>query len=152
MATAIEIAACISNEMGSLTTMKLQKLVFYSQAKYLVEYGEPLFEERIEAWANGPVVRELFLRHRGEFIVLPGKLGPERLQDYSARIQAVVNEVIGCFGDKTGAELSELTHSELPWKDARHGLSPSVRSNAEITRESIKAFYSSSACHNPLFA
>ena len=53
----------------SITTLKLQKLVYYSQAWHLVWDEEPLFSERIEAWANGPVVRELYRVHRGDFKV-----------------------------------------------------------------------------------
>lgn len=43
----------------------LQKLVYYSQAWHLVWEERRLFEEPIEAWVNGPVVRELYRRHRG---------------------------------------------------------------------------------------
>ena len=47
--------------------MKLQKLVYYCQAWSLVWDDMPLFESRIEAWANGPVVLDLYYRHRGQY-------------------------------------------------------------------------------------
>ena len=46
------LAACILNDCGSLSTMKLQKPVYYSQAYSLVRVGAPLFGQRIEAWAT----------------------------------------------------------------------------------------------------
>ncbi len=45
---------------GEVSTMKLQKLMYYSQAWSLVWDEKPLFDAHIEAWANGPVIRELF--------------------------------------------------------------------------------------------
>jgi hypothetical protein len=56
------------------TAWKLQKLVYYSQVWSLVWNERPLFNERIEAWANGPVVPDLYQLHRGSFLVtrIPG--------------------------------------------------------------------------------
>ena len=54
-----DVAAYILDKLGPISTIKLQKLVYYCQAWSLVWDEEPLFSERIEAWVNGPVVREL---------------------------------------------------------------------------------------------
>jgi uncharacterized phage-associated protein len=43
----------------SISNLKLQKLCYYAQAWSLALRGKPLFPERIEAWAQGPVVPEL---------------------------------------------------------------------------------------------
>ena len=67
--TVFDVAAYILNKLGSISAMKLQKLVYYCQAWSLVWDERPLFSERIEAWTNGPVVPELFAFHRGQFIV-----------------------------------------------------------------------------------
>ncbi len=40
--------------------MKLQKLCYYCQAWYLAWNNEPLFDEEFEAWASGPVCKELY--------------------------------------------------------------------------------------------
>src|SRR5680860_208464 len=69
MASVLDVAEYILKETGSMTTMKLQKLVYYSQAWSLVWDEKPLFGEPIEAWANGPVVRALYEAHRGRFQV-----------------------------------------------------------------------------------
>ena len=60
MVSAHDVAAYILEEHGPLSAMKLQKLVYYSQAWSLVWDDRQLFREAVEAWANGPVVRELY--------------------------------------------------------------------------------------------
>jgi uncharacterized phage-associated protein len=65
--SAKDVAAYILQRLGPMTTMKLQKLLYYCQAWSLVWDEEPLFYEAIEAWANGPVVREVFEEHRNMF-------------------------------------------------------------------------------------
>ena len=66
---AIDVAVYILNSLGSCTSMKLHKLLYYCQAWSLVWDEAPLFSDRIEAWANGPVVKDVFSYHRGVFIV-----------------------------------------------------------------------------------
>ena len=69
MATALDVAAYILGKQGPLAAMKLQKLVYYCQAWSLVWDEKPLFQNKIEAWANGPVIRDLYEAHRGQFEV-----------------------------------------------------------------------------------
>ena len=151
MESAVKVASCILNEMESLTTMKLQKLVYYSQALYLVEFGTPLFQDEIQAWANGPVVRSLFDRHKGMFLVRSGYFGADTMADLPDSERTVVATVIEKLGDLTGAQLSELTHGEQPWLEARRGLAPRERSSNVITPKSMLRFYASPDCGNPLF-
>ena len=49
MASVNDVAQYVLNRIGYTSTMKLQKLVFYSQAYSLASTGNPLFEDRIEA-------------------------------------------------------------------------------------------------------
>ena len=124
-----------------MDTWKLQKLVYYSQAWHLAWDGEPIFTERIEAWADGPVCRELYDRHRGSFTVDSWRWGdPGNLSDSEHR---TVRIVVDAYSRLSGRQLSRLTHEEAPWSDARAGLSPGVRSNIEITRDAMKRYYSS---------
>ena len=69
MANVLDVAAYILQEHGPMTTWKLQKLVYYGQAWSFVWDDDELFPEEIEAWANGPVVRELYNAHKGRFRV-----------------------------------------------------------------------------------
>lgn len=88
-ASALDVAAYILNKQGPMTHMKLQRLVYYSQAWHLVWEDKPLFAERIEAWAGGPVIPVLYEALKGEFLV-DAQLLTDRLADpeVQARIKA----------------------------------------------------------------
>ncbi|MDZ7732589.1 MAG: DUF4065 domain-containing protein [Acidimicrobiia bacterium] len=58
--SAHDVAAELRRRFGDLGVVKLHKLLYYAQGCHLVWAGEPLFEERIEAWVNGPVVARLW--------------------------------------------------------------------------------------------
>ena len=123
-----------------VTTWKLQKLVYYSQAWSMVWERERLFPERIEAWANGPVCPALYERHRGKYQVRQTDIErkPAPLADEQ---QLTVQAVVEGYGELSGAELRDRTHHERPWKDARKGLKSGKRGTAEITPESMRKFY-----------
>ncbi|MDR1041744.1 MAG: DUF4065 domain-containing protein [Deltaproteobacteria bacterium] len=55
-------------ESGDLTHLKLQKLLYFAQGWHLAYYDVPLFEDPIEAWKYGPVVRSVYfaLSRRGK--------------------------------------------------------------------------------------
>lgn len=139
MADVFDVAAYILKKHGSLTSMKLQKLVYYSQAWSLVWDEKPLFKERIEAWANGPVSPDLYAAHRGEFMVAKEPKGDAKLLTKDEK--DTVNAVLETYGDKGANWLSALTHSESPWIDARAGLSDGERSNRPITHGQMAEYY-----------
>ncbi len=121
--------------------MKLQKLVYYSQAWSLVWDEQPLFSEEIEAWANGPVCPALYALHRGEFEVSAWKTGNAAALTPSEN--ETVDAVLAFYGDKPTQWLSDLTHSEAPWHDARRGLGPGVRGSSEISLAAMAEYYGS---------
>ncbi|MGD0967774.1 MAG: type II toxin-antitoxin system antitoxin SocA domain-containing protein [Candidatus Aquilonibacter sp.] len=137
--TALDVAAYILAMLGRMTAMKLQKLVYYTQAWSLAWTGEPLYPNRVEAWEKGPVIRDLYVAHRGEFEVqsVPGgdaaNVGPEA--------RAIVDAVLATYGAKSPQTLSDLSHSEEPWLQARAGTPPGSPSNAEISLRSMRAYY-----------
>ena len=45
------------------------------------------------------------------------------------------------YGDKSSQWLSELTHSESPWREARRDLPPGAPSNAVITHAAMAEYY-----------
>lgn len=146
------VANYILERLGFVSTMKLQKLAFYSQAYSLVVYNAPLFESNFQAWANGPVCPELFHLHRGRFIVGPGELGSsDQAVSLSQIERKSIDTVLAVLGGYDGNTLSNLTHQERPWIDARDDIGDGERCSNVISKESIKVFYSSAACHNPIF-
>lgn len=139
--SAVDVAAYIMFKAGPMTAMKLQKLVFYSQAWSLVWDEEALFAEDIQAWANGPIVPELYAKHRGAFQLTSWDHGShDRL---SVSQKETIDAVLKFYGDQTGQYLSELTHAETPWIEARAGLAPGERGNRVITHAAMAEYYGS---------
>ena len=141
MASAHDVAKYILQRQGEIDTWKLQKLVYYSQAWHLVWEGEPLFDESIEAWANGPVVRALFNEHRGRFKM--GRWPRGRVSRLTKSQRESIDVVLKHYGKRTGYALREQTHKEPPWRDARKGLPTGVPSNRRITLDAIASYYGS---------
>lgn len=136
-----DVAAYIVNKLGTISTMKLQKLVYYAQAWSLVWDEQPLFQEKIEAWANGPVVRDLFYFHRGQFSISSIPIGnPYLLNDVQ---KETVDAVLEFYGNKSAQWLIDLSHQEEPWQEARRGISPNAASHRIIRLDSIAEYYSS---------
>lgn len=144
VANAHDVAAYILRQHGSMTTMKLQKLIYYAQAWSLVRRDAALFTDEIQAWAAGPVVRSLFESHRGMYTADAATFGgvPTRLTDEEKR---TIDKVIKHYGGFSAVQLSDLTHSERPWKEAREGLPPTERGDRVIPLESMFDYYSSLA-------
>ncbi|MFY1653386.1 Panacea domain-containing protein [Solwaraspora sp. WMMB762] len=122
--------------------MKLQKLCYYAQAWHLVWEDRPLFDNEIQAWANGPVVPDLYLHHRGRLQVAPGEL-PGHADALTAGERESIDVVLEFYGELTAHQLSELTHREAPWRDARSnaGLAPMERGTARITHAAMFEYY-----------
>jgi uncharacterized phage-associated protein len=140
MATVHDIAAFILGRRSPVTAMKLQKLVYYAQAWSLVWDEAPIFNEQIEAWANGPVVRELYDLHRGMFKVTAWQGDPNALTPSE---EETIDRVLELYGGLSSQQLSNLTHQEKPWRDARKGLSPDERGSKVISHASMYEYYSS---------
>lgn len=140
MTSVHNVAAYILRAMGPMSAMKLQKLVYYSQAWSLVWDEKPLFGDEIEAWIGGPVVRALYAQHRGEWFLKEWTLGdPDKL---SAEQRETIDSVLKFYGDKDPQWLSDLTHMEAPWQRAREGLSPTERGQKVIEKSWMAEYYS----------
>jgi uncharacterized phage-associated protein len=141
MVSVHDVAKYVLEKHGEMPAVKLQKLVYYSQAWHLVWTDGPLFEARIEAWANGPVSPELYAGHRGFYSVSKWRKGD--VEKLSRTERASVDAILKHYGNKTAFWLSELSHREAPWLDARQGLAAGERGNHEITKAAMAEYYGS---------
>lgn len=71
---AVTVAEYILTKQGPMSAMKLHRLLYLGQAWHLAWDGEPLFDAEIHAWANGPVVPEIYQLHVGRMLLVPGQL------------------------------------------------------------------------------
>ena len=133
----------LKEKHGPMSTMKLQKLIYYCQAWSLALDKKPLFQDKIEAWVFGPVVRELFKANQGLFQVSetnkPGADSGKFNKDQQETIKLVVEH----YGAMDGDQLGVLAHNEQPWWNARRqgNLDPDERGNQEITHEEMQKYY-----------
>lgn len=132
----------IDRESGeSITHLKLQKLLYYAQAWYMVlsKTGEPLFGDEIQAWTHGPVVSSIyktFAQHGFDSIPIP--LDCESLD---SETEHILNEVLRVYGKFDAKYLELLTHQEEPWIKTRNGISIEVRCDQPISLSLIKQYY-----------
>lgn len=140
MTRAADVAKYILEKVGPVTAMKLQKLVYYSQAWSLVWDERPLFSDEIQAWRNGPVVPELYAQHRGMFKVTASDVsGDSGHLDELAR--ETVDIVLDYYNGHSAQYLSDLTHLEDPWIKARKGCDAGENSEAVISHASMAEYY-----------
>ena len=136
-----DVVAYILEKRGKTPAVKLHKLLYYSQAWSLVWDDRPLFRDRIEAWANGPVVPTVHRSHSGAYYVTKaGKGDPEKL-DADAR--ETVDAVLGHYTKRSSYALSYQTQGEDPWRRARIGLLPGQPGNKVISHNSMAGYYNS---------
>lgn len=143
MATIDDVASRIVAEFPTpISTMKLQKLCYIAQGWSLALRGEELFENDFEAWRNGPVSYDLFVRHKGQYSISEWEWGdPERLNDLE---NLVVSAVLQNYGALSGLQLSELTHKpNTPWSETRAlvGATEGSSSSAVISKARIRAHF-----------
>src|ERR1035437_7508133 len=135
MPSANDVAQYILEKRGPMTTMKLQKLVYYSQVWSAVWDDDCLFPEQIEAWKNGPVVRSLWQATRGQFRVNQIPNGDSTHVWENDR--NTIDRVLDFYGNQDAQWLSDLTHMELPWIEAYQ-----QGQNTPISLETISEYYS----------
>lgn len=143
MAHAEDVAQYILEKIGkTITTIKLQKLVYYCQAWSLVWTEKPLFDEDIQAWANGPVVPSLYAKHRGLFeISADNDLGGSSA-NLTPDEKDTIDHVLEGYGDKPAMYLVQLSHAEQPWAEARGAVPAGVRCANVISKAAMAEYYS----------
>lgn len=139
----LDVANYILEKQGVMSTMKLQKLVYSSQAWSLVWDQRPLFSESIQAWREGPVVKELFHHHQGKRDLAPGDLKRGTSKNLSVSARETIDTVLKSYGHYDGLTLSEMTHEERPWIEARGELSEFDPSAAKILYTSMQRYSAS---------
>ena len=129
-----------------LTNLKLQKLVYYSQAWYLALYDKPLFDNKFEAWVHGPVNRGLYDRFKDYKwnTITEDIQNPELLEQVKNHLE----EIIKAFGDETAYSLERMVHHEEPWMEARGGLSEDALCSNIISEDTMKRYYRNLANEN----
>lgn len=132
--------------------MKLYKLVFYAHAWYIGNCRRELFPEDVKAWPHGPVVPDLYGSFKEFGWGAINKLG-KRLQVENGAFNFVTprhddslsdffESIWQSYGDKTGVELSNMTHFKgEPWTIVAEKYGFDLSSKPTIPTEIIESVY-----------
>ena len=143
MVSVFDVAKYILEKRGRMSTWKLQKLCYYSQAWHYTWTEHRLISEEFQAWRNGPVCPELFLAHQGKFMVDASEFPQGDSSKLDADEKDSVDVVLKDYGDREPYDLRDQSHSEDPWKNARGDLPEDANSDAIISLESMGEYYGS---------
>lgn len=143
----------------SVSPLKLQKILYYEQAWYMVFFNKKhLFDDIPEAWVNGPVYRTIWQNYKGK---VSNMTAPLSSNDFLAEGQSTENtikqlalsmnlsteeikfldSVFNTYGTKSQDQLVFLTHAEKPWAEKREGLAPFEHSDRKLSLESMYEYY-----------
>ena len=123
-----------------VSNLKLQKLLYFIQAEFLVSKNKPCFSDRIEAWDFGSVVPDVY----NEYKVYGGAYIPAFFIEKPYIIAKDDCELIDCILDECGKyssnSLLKIIHNQMPWKKAYDNYK--IYGNNSITNESLIEFFS----------
>lgn len=149
MDRAIDIAKYMLSKK-TLTPKQVQKLLYYAYSLYLIKYNDKyeehnmnrLFNDRIEAWMHGPVIRNVYdyiktTAYSNELVTCNGTI---TLSD--KRIENFIDKILLVFGQYSGYELEQMTHSETPWKLTYMDCDGEARCSKKIDDKLIYDYYS----------
>lgn len=147
------VIECSYDEINdeSMSNLKLQKILYYIQAAFLVEQKKQCFNSPIIAWSLGPVVPEVYNKYKifGRKR-LPKQKKRESLffdsenlkiiskpsgRGFSSSDKRIIRKVVQAYAKtKDPFDLVKKTHREEPWS--------STARNKEIKVDLIRDFYS----------
>ncbi len=120
-----------------ITNLKLQKLLYYAQAWYLVNFDRRLFSDPIQAWDFGPVIPPVYHRWKEyQSSPIPYKVRGNEQADFQKHQVDFLKEFYRIFSSFSATALVSMTHAESPWKDAH-----AEGQNTEILPFVMKKYY-----------
>lgn len=120
-----------------ISSLKLQKILYFLQAEFLIRFGYPCFTEPIEAWNFGPVVPSVYIKYKvyGAVSIPYNHFEKGKYFPFSEEERKVIDEMIQFLEPYQAYQLTEITMQQTPWQDAHW------RHNKEITNESLLQYF-----------
>ena len=127
------IAGC-HQKHKSISNSKLQKILYFVQAQFIVEFGTSCFGNIMQAWDYGPVVPDVYRKYRGygnTNIPGYGNKGFDFEQDERQTLDTTIDNA----SEYAASQLAEIARNQSPWMDAYE------KADKTITPESIRKFF-----------
>lgn len=127
-----EVVSWMLENIPDMTNKKLQKLLYYTYAWYLVFFNETadslnnrLFDDCFEAWVHGPVIPSLYriFKDYHSSVIPPDFYQGSVHSDFDPETLDLFNQIKDIYGKYNGNELESISHQEEPWRKARTGCS-----------------------------
>lgn len=115
-----------------INNLKLQKILYFINARSLVEKGKPMFNETIQKWKFGPVVPRVYHEYKrnGASQITVDDIVQQLLEfsddkltinEYSAKkisneTKKLIQETVDALDRYSAFELVDKTHEHLIWK------------------------------------
>lgn len=144
MDTAKEIANYMLSKKA-LTPKQVQKLLYYAYSLYLIKYNDcydennmnKLFNDKMEAWAHGPVIRNVYDYIKNVALSYQLVTCKNKIELSDKKIENFIDKILSVYGQYSGYELELMTHAERPWKEAMN-----IGRNQVISDKTIYEFFS----------
>ena len=121
----------IQSSGGIISPLKLQKILYFVQADFLVSTGKPCFSDEIFAYDYGPVIPSVYQKYK----IYGGGFIPCRYSDSFIITKADkerIDEMVNLCQPYSATELTAIIHQQAPWKNNYHSESHAVIPKAEI--------------------
>lgn len=133
----IDVAQYIFTEYKTISgnvidEMKLHKLLYLAQRESLAIVGQPMFAEKFEGWKYGPVCRAVRNCYTED-----GMFG-EEIHEIANENAYIAKNIIMQYGAYESWKLSELSHRELSWQNARKGIPEGQNGCKKLRLEDIR--------------
>ena len=137
MITALDVAAYFALQYQKtyhqrIDEMKLHKLLYFAQRESLLENNQPLFDDVFEAWKHGPVILSVRRAYKNE------DLFSRELAAFTRDTFSILEYIFNTFAHIDSWDLSNMTHREVSWRNARKGILDGVNGNNPMLLEDIR--------------
>ena len=135
-----------SDESMDLPNLKLQKILYYIQAWYLVFNNKSLFDGEFQAWVHGPVNRNVYDRFKDSKYLYSSITSEDVIKkdiELQDEIKIHIDNVLDVYAKYSAIELEIMTHREDPWIEARKGYTPYQRCEVVISEPLMNKYYKS---------
>ena len=119
-----------------ISNLRLQKLLYFIQAQFLVNNHEPCFEDEMEAWDFGPVVPSVYHEYKyfgSSSIPLSAS---KKSYDIYDDDKDLIEHILDRCAQYSTTELVSITHRQTPWREAY-----SKSFNRTISPKAIQSFF-----------
>lgn len=121
------------NCKSNIEPMKLQKLIYFTQRECLSLTENIAFKESLEGWEYGPVSSIVYNAYKNNKLKTK-----EKIKDISDGLKYIIDNVIEGYGFWNSFKLSQISHKEISWINARKGLEPKDKGKTPLKIEDIR--------------